>query len=153
MITFTVPAVPIAQPRPRIGMRFAKGGGRRPGVMRDENHPVHGFKATVAIAARQAYQGPPLNGPLQMNLYFYLPRPKRLNKKRSRNQRCWHPCKPDLDNLEKAVLDALKGLTWQDDSQVAEVLKRKMYAAQDETPNVRVEISQLASGDALTRMV
>lgn len=40
----------------------------------------------------------------------------------------FHTIKPDLDNLEKTVLDALNGLAFKDDSQVCEVTKVKAWS-------------------------
>ena len=36
--------------------------------------------------------------------------------------------KPDIDNMQKAVLDALNGLAWDDDSQIVKVTAEKEYA-------------------------
>ena len=47
--------------------------------------------------------------------------------------------KPDLDNLAKAVLDALNGVAYKDDCQIVTVLSKKNYA---EAPYVRVIISE-----------
>lgn len=51
----------------------------------------------------------PWSGPLYVNLVFYFPRPKgHFNKKGLKSTApVWHTSKPDRDNLEKAVLDAL----------------------------------------------
>ena len=49
---------------------------------------------------------------------------------------------PDLDKLERAVLDALTAVVWVDDSQVAEVDKRKVYA-DDMPPGVNVTVAVL----------
>jgi Holliday junction resolvase RusA-like endonuclease len=45
--------------------------------------------------------------------------------------------RPDIDNLEKAVLDALKGVAWKDDTQVARVVKEKTWGTEGRT-TVRV---------------
>lgn len=37
------------------------------------------------------------------------------------------PGKPDCDNIAKAVLDALNGLAYKDDAQVAELVVKKRY--------------------------
>ena len=34
-------------------------------------------------------------------------------------------CRPDVDNISKAVLDALNGVAWEDDSQVTELVVGK----------------------------
>ena len=35
--------------------------------------------------------------------------------------------KPDIDNIEKIIEDALNGLAYKDDSQIVEVFKRKIW--------------------------
>ena len=37
--------------------------------------------------------------------------------------------KPDVDNVEKAVFDAINGVVWRDDVVVVDVVKRKRYSA------------------------
>lgn len=49
-----------------------------------------------------------------------------------------HIVKPDLDNVLKAVGDALNGVVYEDDSQIIDCHIRKAYA---ETPRVEVFIS------------
>lgn len=44
-----------------------------------------------------------------------------------------HIIRPDLDNLEKTVLDALNGIAWKDDSQVCDVVKVKKWANEGST--------------------
>ena len=39
----------------------------------------------------------------------------------------------DIDNLEKAVLDALNKVAWNDDSQVVRVVKSKCYGTEGRT--------------------
>ncbi len=46
--------------------------------------------------------------------------------------------KPDLDNIAKAILDALNGIAYHDDSCVTEVTVRKLYS---EDPRVEVELT------------
>ena len=48
--------------------------------------------------------------------------------------------KPDVDNISKAVLDALLGIAYKDDSSVVRVLTRKRYAARDEEPGCAVSV-------------
>ena len=46
-------------------------------------------------------------------------------------------CKPDIDNIEKALLDGLNGVVWHDDAQVVSVQKNKYYAR---NPQVTVAV-------------
>ncbi len=60
--------------------------------------------------------------------------------------RRYHAQKPDRDNLDKAVMDALKGLAWNDDSQVCAGKIEKFIAAGDEQPHVLIRIVELSEG-------
>lgn len=151
IVRFKVPGVPIAQPRPRATLAHGGKGARIHEVTHIKNamtgerrpHPIAKFKAAVAMAAAAAYDGPPLAGPLRVDLTFLLPRPKAITSKKKPNPRCWAPKKPDRDNLEKSFQDALNGQLWVDDSQIVTGQVRKMYAAGDEQPCVEVEVTEL----------
>jgi len=64
---------------------------------------------------------------------FYKERPKSLTK---RKEELWHgywATRPDIDNLEKSILDALQGPNgfYHDDGQVVDLHSRKRYASRD----------------------
>jgi Holliday junction resolvase RusA-like endonuclease len=105
-------------------------------------HPVAAFKATCRLAAQMAYSGPPLDCPLSVRLVFVMPRPSALQWKTRPMPRLPHAKKPDVDNLTKSVLDALTGLLWLDDAQIAACSIEKWIAAGDEQPHVEVEVSK-----------
>ena len=138
MITIEVPAVPVAQPRARA---TSIGGFAR--VYEDRKHPVAAFKATVRLAAKVAYQGPPLEGPLSVSIAFVFPRPASMVWKKRPMPRQRHAKKPDRDNCDKAVLDSLKGLLWVDDAQICAGSIEKWIAAGDEQPHVVISVEQL----------
>lgn len=48
--------------------------------------------------------------------------------------------KPDADNVEKAILDALNGIAWRDDAQIVDIRTVKEYGWQ---PCVMVEIDEI----------
>lgn len=138
MIKVIVPAVPIAQPRARAS---TFGGHVR--IYTPTKHPVTAFKATVRMAFQQAYQGPPLTGPLRCSLTFVFPRPQAMIWKKREMPRVWHPKKPDRDNCDKAVMDALKGIAWIDDAQVCAGEILKFIASGDEQPHVVITLEEL----------
>jgi len=111
--------------------------------MRDEEHPVHSFKASVQKSARTAYSGPPLELALTLSAVFVLPRPKSLCRKKDNPGRLWCPAKKDLDNLVKSVCDSLNGVTFRDDGQIVRMVLTKYYAAMDEQPCVEVVIEEV----------
>jgi len=155
-ITFTVPGVPIAQPRPRATMahggkharihevthvKDATTGERRP-------HPIAAFKATVRLACEQVYRDAPLTGPLAAHCVFIFPRSRSLIWRKKPMPRIPRQGKPDADNLLKSLCDALNGLLWVDDSQIVRVIVEKWIAAGDEQPrcDMVVEPFVLAGG-------
>lgn len=135
-ISIRVPAVPVAQPRPRAAS--VNGSAR---VYNKKGGPIAAFKASVRYAASQAFSGAPLSGPLRVDLEFVFPRTKGQLWKRKPMPRIRHGKKPDRDNCDKAVMDALTGLLWVDDAQVCDGRLTKWIAAGDEQPHVLIEIT------------
>ena len=135
-LLFTVPAVPVAQPRHRIGTVA----GKAMAFEAKKAHPIHAFKATVRMCASEAYGGPPAEEPLSVFLVFVLPRPKAKCWKTRPTPREPHVKKPDCDNLAKGVMDALTGLLWKDDSQVFSINVAKYIASGDEQPHCNVAV-------------
>ena len=70
--------------------------------------------------------------PVEVVLDFYFARPKSVNKKR-----LGMTVRPDLDKLVRALLDALTGVLFQDDSQVVGIIARKHY---DEIERVEIDV-------------
>ena len=69
--------------------------------------------------------------PLCISIEFGMPIPKSTPKSRRLAMAegiLRHIRKPDLDNLIKAVLDALNGIAWEDDAQVIRITAKKMYS-------------------------
>ena len=119
-ITFTVPGDPVPQPRPRVSPR---GGFARAYV--PAKHPVHAYRQAVALAARAAglrNTGAPLN--VVIDAVFARPK-SHLTKAGVRSSAPVLP-RPDVDNLGKAVLDALQDVMG-DDSLVARIVVEKSY--------------------------
>lgn len=54
-----------------------------------------------------------------------------------------HAKKPDRDNLDKAYLDALRGLLWIDDAQICDGRIEKWIAAGDEQPHVLITVTPI----------
>jgi len=119
IIFFSVPGVPVAQPRCRF---TAIGPIVRAYV--PAKHPVHAFKDAVSLCFRQAHRGPPLDGPVGLWARFIFPPIKTRKPKRDATNNAsaeWYAAarRYDWDNLAKALCDALNGLAWHDDGQIA----------------------------------
>lgn len=136
--SFVVPTIPVAQPRQRVTMIAGK-----PSNYTPTNHPVNAFKAACQSAAVKAYTGAPLEGPLRLAVWFYLPRPKNMMWKTKPTPAVPHAKKPDSDNLVKAVKDSLSKIIWRDDAQISEMFVSKLVVAGDGQPKVIIEVEQL----------
>lgn len=85
----------------------------------------------------------PWSAPLRVRLEFYLPIPKSWPAwKREFYQGEIAVKRTDIDNLAKAVLDALTGTFFRDDSQVADLRVMRRYELA-EGPGVLVRIETL----------
>lgn len=119
-ITFSVPGDPVAQPRPRVSTR---GGFARAYV--PKAHPVHAYRQAVAAAARAA-GATSTDEPLNVVIDAVFGRPKsHLNKAGVKPSAPRLP-RPDVDNIGKAVLDALQDVIG-DDTMVSRLVVEKSY--------------------------
>lgn len=90
------------------------------------------------------WSGASIEGPVELTLVAVMPRPKRLMRKMDPDHRLWCDAQPDVDNISKAVCDAITRVgVWRDDKQVAIEKIYKVYAAKDESPHLEVEILEM----------
>jgi Holliday junction resolvase RusA-like endonuclease len=129
-ITFTVEGDPVPQPRPRVSTRGGFGRAYVPST-----HPVHAYRRALASTARAA--GLSLTAePLNVVIDAVFVRPKsHLNKAGIKPTAPKLP-RPDVDNIAKAVLDALQDVIG-DDTLVQRLVVEKSYGKEART-TVRV---------------
>ncbi len=129
---------PKGQPRPRA---FAmKGTGA---IRMYDPHTAEGWKSAIACAALSQVPDAPLDGPIRVRAQYFLPRPKRLCRKKDPVGAVRHVATPDLDNLNKAVLDALTTIGfWRDDAQVCELRATKWYHFKHSAPDATIWIAR-----------
>ena len=88
------------------------------------------WRASVAAAARAAYQGPPLDEPLWLGVLFLIPRPKGHRSKKGGivPSAPREPASlPDATKLMRAVEDALKGILYVDDARCVRAWASKVF--------------------------
>lgn len=93
--------------------------------------------AALAAGVQQTTQ------PVGVVCFFYFERPKFHRGVRGLRPSAprWHVVKPDVDKLARAVLDALTGIAYYDDSQVVDIICQKYFAdANPEGAGVRINI-------------
>lgn len=130
---------PKGQPRARA---FAMKG---KGVRMYDPGTAEGWKGQIAAAIKDHIPTHPLTGAIRIDLTFYFPRPKGHYRtgKRAHELRddapVWHLGKPDRDNCDKAVLDALKVMGFlSDDCIVCDGRIQKRYSEGREGMLIRV---------------
>ena len=147
MISIWVPGIP------------KPGGSKTPGVaksgkiyLRPACKGVKAWMETVALSAMMQHGTlPPLPGPLIASLRFHMPRPKshfRANgRELSKKAPLHHTYKPDFTKLVRATEDALKGILWEDDSQIIEQGGGKQWASGSfrfQQPGVSIGVRKFA---------
>jgi len=126
-ITLKIEGTPIAQPRHR---RAQSGHFYIPAA-----HPIHKWKELIRLISQSEVKEP-TDGYVSLSLEFILPRPKSIPDSQLYSKR-----KPDLDNLIKAVLDALNGVVYEDDRQVYHIEAHKIYEDKINTPGLKIKLS------------
>ena len=90
-----------------------------------------------ANARAEEFGWEPFAGPVAVTYRFCFSRPKshfgtgRNADELKASAPHWHAQRPDLVNLMKCLEDALTGIVWKDDSQVAEIDAAKFWAQRD----------------------
>tara|TARA_S200002703_G_scaffold94979_1_gene82002 strand:+ start:319 stop:669 length:351 start_codon:yes stop_codon:yes gene_type:complete len=94
--------------------------------------PIHAYRASIAAAAKKA-------GSVVTDSVFtvtivatFARKPSHMNKSGLKKTAPALP-RADVDNIAKAVLDALHGVAWNDDKQVECLAVRKTYGPEGKT--------------------
>lgn len=124
MITFEIPGKPFAKQRPRFSRRNGRAFTPKDTIS---------FEQTVGTIAAQHFPQP-LEGPIHVKIFATFEPAKSWSKKKTQDHLGrYHTQRPDLDNIEKAILDGLNRIAFADDSQVAWVEKRKIWGPSAKT--------------------
>lgn len=130
---------PIAKKRPRFARR-----GKFTATINDQETEEGRF----LFEAQKQWQKPPLPGPLAIDLFFVMPRPK-AHYGTGKNAKVLKATAPyyhagkkrfDIDNCIKFTLDCLNELVYEDDGQVVAISAEKRYG---ETPRTEIFIREL----------
>lgn len=131
-VQFTVPGKPRGKGRPR----FSTAGGF---VRTYTDAQTASYENLVALEYERA-GGKLIDGPVQVLIHAYFPIPKSTSKKLKDEMIdgvVLPKCKPDVDNICKAVLDGLNGVAYADDTQVSMLVAERLYG---EVARLDVEI-------------
>lgn len=138
-LTFVVPGIPVGKGRHREQLIVPKGGGR-PFIHRHPDEKTLRFEERVRNCARAAGVRIANDGALELLVVAYWPMTGTPLKRGTRPGRA-KTSRPDADNVAKAVADALNGVAWKDDAQVARLVVEKRHCAQDDAEGARVVVT------------
>lgn len=136
-VIFTVPGKPVGKGRPRAARRGK-------GITLYTPEKTATYESTIALVASQAMAGCPLiTGPVGVVMRMTLPIPMSWSKRKKAHALdgiVMPTTKPDMDNVVKAIFDAINGVVWNDDVQVVDLHVIKRYGV---TPCVGVIVSPM----------
>lgn len=123
--------------RPRAAMR-----GRHAGVYTPKE--TISYENLVIAMFKQAYpDAKPFEGEVRGFIRAFYPIPLSIGKKRKQamiNGSIRPQVKPDLDNVEKIIYDALNGIAYTDDSHITEMSISKHYS---DNPRVEIRLEEI----------
>lgn len=138
MITFIVEGKPQGKARARTF--YDKRVGKMRSVTPEQTKSYEDLIRWSYKAAGGQYMG---EKTLQVDIQAFYPIPQSFSKAKRNDaifERIRPTTKPDLDNCAKAVLDALNGVAFYDDSQVVDLTIRKFYG---ETGYLKITIKEI----------
>jgi Holliday junction resolvase RusA-like endonuclease len=139
--SFFVEGEPIARPRQRHGIHYRNGGKPYIQSYTSADHAVHSWKQSIYWQYKRQKVSRIETGPLIVDIDFFFSRPKSKQGAGCPEQAYLHDVKPDRDNLDKAVLDALtKAGAWKDDCKVAGGRIMKYWVAKGGEPGAKITI-------------
>jgi Holliday junction resolvase RusA-like endonuclease len=130
-INLTIPGKPRSKKRPR----FANGKVYSPSQGDEE---IFRWQCVSQMKKQTIFEGP-----IEIVIYFFFQIPKSA---KNRKEGEYHVFKPDIDNLEKFVMDAINGLFWNDDCQICKLRSKKIWSQEDKTELLIRELCRNTNG-------
>jgi len=109
-IKLDVPISPVAKARPRF---------TRSGRVYTPKRTTD-FEGAIKMYWKKSGQTMLPVAPTYLTILFFMPRPKKTKFD-------WPITRPDVDNLQKGVIDSLNQLAWKDDNQIVTIHATKLY--------------------------
>jgi len=82
----------------------------------------------------------PIVTPISVEYHFIFPFLTTHSRKKRLYGKIYKSTKPDLDNLQKAVNDALNSIVFKDDSQICQTIVSKFFGS---TPGINITIKEI----------
>lgn len=134
-----IPGQPMGKGRPRASIRRGR-------IAMHTPEKTANWTTRAAMVARQAIGACQHAGPVRVDVVAVFERPQRMLAKKWPNRREFHTSKPDRDNVDKIILDALtKAGVLADDAIVCDGRVQKFYADRIESAHVEITITTLGN--------
>lgn len=91
------------------------------------------YENLIAYEWKRRYKDLILKGAIKLDLLFCFKKAKSCKKD-------YHTQRPDIDNLEKAILDGLNKTAFEDDCQVVEMKSKKVFS---DTDKILITVTEL----------
>lgn len=141
-VVFTVPGVPVGKGRPKFSRHGAH-------VQVHTPEKTANYENLVKLVAAEAMAGANLlKRPIALHLTMHMPIPESWSKKRKDlavRGLIGATVKPDLDNVCKAIADAMNGIVYTDDKLIVSATIVKQYGT---VPHVAVRVQEYAEKEA-----
>ena len=124
-LVFEVPGKPRGKGRPRASVVAGRARMYTPAE-------TASYENKILLCYQQRHSGKRFLAPVSLEVEAYFSVPRSYTKKRAAlcAQNALRPtCKPDMDNIVKAVADALNGVAYADDSGIVELHISKRYGS------------------------
>jgi Holliday junction resolvase RusA-like endonuclease len=131
VIKFEIPIPPVPKARARI-TRF---GAYTPGQTK-------AFENQVALHVKKLHSGPPFNTPMRVYIECHVKRPLKPQK----HCRTYPAMRPDVDNFQKSIMDALNDVLWKDDALLCDVRCIKIYST--DKPRILIKLESMDDVDS-----
>lgn len=141
-IEFAIPGNPFGKQRPRITVRGGYGHAYTP------KQTVEYEKTVRTLAMEQVIHSPEwrTDYPMAVRIRAFYPIPESFPKKKrqlAESGELLPMVKPDLDNVNKAIMDAMNEIVYQDDKQICALFSNKQYS---DNPRVVVTVAPIVKG-------
>lgn len=122
---------------------------RRPRIATKGRH-AHAYTPTATLEEEAivgaCYRGEKYTGAVRLTLHIFKALPKRAPKNIQRERNL---STPDADNVLKAVMDALNGIAYDDDSQVCEIHVYKHDKTRRAGDSIRFSVEPIDASENL----
>lgn len=125
-VSFTV----YGKPEPQGSFRAMNSRHTGKAIVTQSNKKMLPYRQMVSQTAAIVFRGAMAakHDPVSLAIDFYVAKPESAPKKRE-----YPSVKPDIDKLQRCILDALTGIAYTDDGQVVSVYANKFYGLPERT--------------------